>query len=323
MKTSKTRIVFGFIVVTITLVVTLVVGTNYYAVHDTIRSWSFNPTPEVESVRKELSLTEAGDLIFKATNPKLDESQTFNSSCQSFDQSVTILGCYTDGDIHVYDIKSEELDGIVEATVAHEMLHAVWARLSADERQNLTEDLKTVFKDNYGRLSVINDYADDVKFDELFARAGTEIRKIPENLEKTYARYFTNRLAIVEKYERFRTVFDELADEIKTLSSEIENLRTRIDADVQSYKERTTSFKAAAAEFNDCANTANCFTSNYTFTKRRSEIIAEQEELNEFYERIMAEVEECNEKIRQYNDNVLKTNQYNEVINSNIERVEQ
>ncbi|MBR6965417.1 hypothetical protein IKH83_03865 [Candidatus Saccharibacteria bacterium] len=323
MKSSKLRIIFGFTIVALALAVTFIVGTNYYAIHDTIRSWSFNPTPAVENVRKELNLTDAGDLIFKATNPTLDESQAFNSSCQSFDQAVTILGCYTDGNIHVYDVKSDELDGIVEATVAHEMLHAVWARLSEDERSSLTEDLKTVFKNNYGRLSVVNDYADDVKFDELFARAGTEIRDIPENLEKVYSRYFTNRSAIVSKYERFRAVFDELADEIETLSSEIENLRTKIDADVKSYKERVASFNAAAAEFNDCANTTNCFTSEYTFTKRRSEIIAEQEELNEFYERIMKEVEECNEKIRQYNNNVLKTNQYNEVINSNIERVEQ
>ena len=207
---SKTKVKLKFIVTGTLLILvfafTIFVGTNYYTVHDFIRRLSFNPTPEITAIQEKLDLTETGEALFRATNSSIDENQSFNESCQSYDQSVTILGCYANGDIHVYDIKTKDLDGIIEATVAHEMLHAVWARLSDDERAEITKDLATVLEENYSKLSIITDYAAESKFDELFARAGTEIANIPDSLEKVYARYFKDRKKIVALYEQYHTV---------------------------------------------------------------------------------------------------------------------
>lgn len=323
---SKTKVKLKFIVTGTLLILvfafTIFVGTNYYTVHDFIRRLSFNPTPEITAIQEKLDLTETGEALFRATNPSIDENQSFNESCQSYDQSVTILGCYANGDIHVYDIKTKDLDGIIEATVAHEMLHAVWARLSDDERAEITKDLATVLEENYSKLSIITDYAAESKFDELFARAGTEIAKIPDSLEKVYARYFKDRKKIVALYEQYHTVFDVLSAEIETLSADIEALKAKIDADTAEYKQRAADFASEVSSFNDCANTAGCF-SQYEFNNRRAALLSEQADLDAKYNEIINTVETCNAKIEQYNNNVLRTNQYSEIINSNIERVEQ
>ncbi len=319
---SRTKIILGLSLVVVTLGVTFFVCTNYYLVHDTLRSWSYSPTPEVASIKEKLDLTDTGDLIFKSTSPALDGSQDFNTHCQSYDQSVTILGCYSDSSIYVYNIKDKDLDGIIEATVAHEMMHAIWARLSEDERRTISEDLDTVYKKNRDALSIVEDYNSASKYDELFARVGTEIRNIPDRLEKVYARYFNNRRAIVKMYEGYRRVFDELSSEAETLSNEIEALKSEIAADTASYKQRAAEFSSAVKEFNDCANNSGCFGSQYSFNSRRAALIEEQESLDAFYDQIVDEVNECNRKIEAYNNNVLKTSQYAETINSNIQRVE-
>lgn len=317
---------FKFIIVGIMLAAvfgfTIYVGTNYYAVHDFIRSLSFKPTAEVSAIQEKLQLTETGEALFKATNPSIDKSQAFNEHCQSYDQSVTILGCYAGGDIYVYDIEAEDLNGIVEATVAHEMLHAVWARLSNNERADIIEDLKTVFEENYSKLSIVTDYAAESKFDELFARVGTEIAKIPDSLEQVYGRYFKNRKKIVALYEQYHAVFDALSAEIETLSSEIETLKAKINTDTADYKQRAANFASEVSSFNDCAARAGCF-SQYEFNARRAELLDEQAYLDAKYNEIIETVRVCNAKIDQYNNNVLKTTEYSETINSNIERVEQ
>ena len=323
---SKTKATAKFVIagtmLALVFAFTIFVGTNYYMVHDFIRSMSFNPTPEVAAIQEKLDLTETGAALFKATNPSIDEAQDFNSHCQSYDQSVTILGCYTNGDIHVYDVKAADLDGIVEATVAHEMLHAAWARLSNEEQSSIAEDLETVFNANCDKLAIVADYAADSKSDELFARIGTEIADVPERLESVYARYFKNRKAIVALYDRYHAVFDILSSEIEELSSEIESLKSQIDADIADYKERAADFASDVESFNDCADTAGCF-SQYEFNSRREALIDEQDALNAEYDSIISAVETCNAKIEQYNNNILRTNEYSEIINSNIERVEQ
>ena len=305
--------VFGF---------TIFVGTNYYAVHDFIRSLAFNPTPEISAIQEKLQLTETGEALFKATNPSIDGNKDFNEFCQSYDQSVTILGCYAGGDIHVYDIKSEDLNGIIEATVAHEMLHAAWARLSDAEREAISKDLTAVFDANQDKLSIVTDYAADAKFDELFARVGTEIANIPESLEKVYARYFKDRKGIVALYEQYHIVFDALSAEIEVLSADIDELKKQIEIDTAEYKRRASVFATEVSSFNDCANRAGCF-SQYEFDNRRAELVAERESLDAKYNEILSAVEQCNSKIDQYNNNVLRTNEYSEIINSNIERVEE
>ena len=124
--------------------------------------------------------------------------------------------------------------------------------------------------------------------------------------------------------EQAQNAIDELQreDEIETLSADIEALKAKIDADTAEYKQRAADFASEVSSFNDCANTAGCF-SQYEFNNRRAALLSEQADLDAKYNEIINTVETCNAKIEQYNNNVLRTNQYSEIINSNIERVEQ
>ena len=296
---------------------TIFVCFNYHLAKDFIRSFSYEPTPLVSDLESRLKMTSRGDLIFKASSPMLEEASVFSSHCPSYNPGISVLGCYNNDVIYIYKVEAKELDGVIESTAAHEMLHAVWSRYNDADKSRLSPLLEEVYNQNKTTLAVIDTYEDSSRSDELFARIGTEIRNIPDELESAYAAFFTNRTNLVGYYEKYHGVFDQLANRIKTLSEEIDGLGKSIEAKTADYTTRSSALTAAVQEFNECANTSGCFTSA-DFVSSRAELTAEQNSLRGLYDEINAEVNDYNAKIAEYNQNALKTDYYNNMINSNV-----
>lgn len=312
---------FGTIVLTIftTLAVGLAVfiGFNYQASRDFVHGLFFQPTPEVAKIQEALNLTDTGNRIFKASNPSLENEENFNKRCNSYNPGVSVLGCYINNNIYVYNIQNEELDGIIESTTAHELLHAAWIRLTDSDRAMIIPFLDEVYSENLEQLGVVEDYEDGARADELFARIGTEIQNVPTELEEVYNRYFADRTNIVNYYNQYRVVFNKLSNSIKGLSDRIAELKQSIELKTASYTERSAKLATAIEEFNNCANQTGCFTSA-NFVNRRAELANEQSALATLYSQIIAETNEHNQKVTEYNQNALKINYYTSIINSNI-----
>ena len=320
MKKNKDGFKFGlaaaFMVVTITL--TVLVMINYNAVHDFLSSIFYIPSSEkVEDLEKELDLTYNGQLVFKASRPVVDDSQNFNSSCGTTDLSAPVLGCYENSTIHIYNIEEPALTGIMESTAAHELAHAIWARMSDGEKKALEPVLEEVYNKNSDSLAVLSEYAKGARTDELFARAATEIKNVPSELEKIYADYFVDRSKIVSFFDNYYSVFKDLNDKLKSLLSEIESLQKSIETESEDYTTRSNSLKVAIEEFNNCAETQDCYDYS-TFATRRTELTNEQEALKALYGKIKSEIARYYERIDEYNKNVFKTIYYEGKINSNL-----
>ena len=176
-------------VVAVIVVVTIVL--NRVFLRDFFRGLGYRPTSEMILLKTNLGLTDGGDLIFKSSWPELEEKEEFNEHCRTVETTTAILGCYTNETIYIYDITDKRLDGIREATLAHELLHAVYARLSEAERNGLKPYLDEVYNKNKNILGdELNIYAETEQYEELYVRAGTEIKDLPVELEKHFARYF-------------------------------------------------------------------------------------------------------------------------------------
>ncbi len=320
MKKNKDGFKFGlaaaFMVITITL--TVLVMINYNAVHDFLSSIFYSPSSEkVAELEENLDLTYGGQLVFRASRPVVDDSQKFNSSCGTTDLSAPVLGCYENSTIHVYNIEEPALTGIMESTAAHELAHAIWARMSDGEKKDLGPILEEIYNKNSDKLSVLNEYAAEVRADELFARAATEIRNVPSELEKIYADYYEDRGKIVSYFENYYSVFKDLNNKLKSILSEIESLQETIETESEDYTNRSNSLKTAIEEFNNCAETQDCYDYS-TFATRRTELTNEQEALKSLYEKIKNEITRYYERIDEYNKNVFKTIYYEGKINSNL-----
>lgn len=307
----------GWVILLVLVVIATIIVLNRAWIYDWFRGVTYRPTAEMISIRDELNLTGRGEFLFNAMQPELNEADAFNANCRQDESEVAVLGCYTAGNIYVYNITDAKLDGIRELTAAHELLHAVWARMGSTEKEDLKPILQQVYQNN---LSVLKDdietYTDDEWIEEIFVRAGTEIKKLPDTLEKYYAEIFDDQDAIVDFYESYIAVFREIKMKMEGLASEIEVLRDSINVKMTEYENKVNQLEVDITRFNNCAETAGCFATEAEFYVQRNTLVARESEINLLNDEIDNMIDDYNLKVDEYNADALESRKLQNMINS-------
>lgn len=276
------------------------------AFQDFLAGWGYEPTAAVAEIETELSLTDEGRRIFRAVRPELEAAGTFYEHCYQGGEEYNVLGCYAPSDdrIYVYEVDLETLDTANSATMAHELLHAVWERLDEGKRATLTAALEKVAAERKAELGddTLGYYSDENLATELFARAGTELLDLPEVLEQAYGRIFRDRAQIVALYTAYRAPFVKLQNEMAELRAQIMRVKDEIEAGRLAYQTRYTTLSAQIRQFNNCASTAGCFRSDAEFSRRRSALEQEQTALENLRVALNQQIDENNARIDRYNE---------------------
>lgn len=284
---------------------------------DWLNGLRYAPEGEMAEIETDLALTDGGEFLFKATQPVLLGAEEFNQNCREDVSEVAVLGCYNDGKIYVYDITAAELDGIREVTTAHELLHAVWARMNKEQRAEISEMLSAVLAENEEILAEeIEAYDAVAQQEEIYVRAGTEVRELPAALEEHFAEVFADRGQVVGFYEDYIGVFREIAARAEQLEQEITSLKAKIAAGVATFEARATELESKVTEFNACAATAGCFSNQSEFLRQREELLGEQWELTEMSREISGQIDDYNARIDEYNQNATRSQKLQEMVNS-------
>jgi chromosome segregation ATPase len=214
-----------------------VVGAGAYA--QEISDWwflrSYQPPRAIADLADETSMSQEGRKYFYVSDPKINDKQTFNRNCPTR-EAASVLGCYRNQRIYLLRVERRKLDGVMEVTAAHEMLHAAYDRLEADTRSRvagmLEEELETIEDSRVKEL--INSYEEDnnetVRRNELHSILPTQIADLSPELEEYYARYFNDRQAVVDKYQQYKSTFADLRQQINTLQDRVDSLQNRIDS---------------------------------------------------------------------------------------------
>lgn len=287
------------------LVLAFAAYANRQVLSDRMAAAAFDAPPAIAELVQRLDLTERGEIVFLATEPTLESSQYFNKQCSKVDHvdGGHVLGCFSGGNIHLFGVNDDRLDGIVEVTAVHELLHAVHARMSDSERQSFDRRIVKLYeelsKDNPAlveRMSVYTGLSRSAFANELHSVLGTEVAKLPEWLENHYAIWLNDRSAIVAMFEGYHGLFVALQQEADALTVELEQIR----ADVE---QRNTAYAAAVEAFNADAREFKQRNANYEFSSNADEfnrIVAELEErraaLDAELAAIQAEVSRFEEK---------------------------
>ena len=314
---------YAVFVVAMVVMVAIIAGlslaiANREWIYDYFRGASYEPAGEMARIREDLQLTDKGQFVFNASQPVLSGRESFNNTCRSaVDTEVAVLGCYTGGNIYIYNIDSEELRGIRELTTAHELLHAVWSRMGEDEKTNLQGVLEQVYLDNTDILkSELDTYTEAERLEELYVRAGTEVANLPDVLEKHYAEVFKNQDLVVGYYDSYIKAFREIEAEMKVLEEEMSNLSAQINVKSTEYDNRVNQLNAEITNFNNCADTLGCFATEGEFYARRGVLMTEQDALSGLYEELNWLINEYNERVKKYNADITRGEQLNQLINS-------
>jgi Skp family chaperone for outer membrane proteins len=280
----------------------LVLASSFYAayrIRDILDWWklrSYVPNESIRLLASNSGMNNLGTKLFYVHDPELLDKTQFRSSC-TVGEFTIVLGCYlTNQKIYVFDVSDERLAGVEEVTAAHEMLHAAYDRLSPQEKMRVELMLTDAFDrvtDERIRENVASYRNKDpsVVPNELHSILGTEVRDLPTELENYYKKYFSNRLAVVEKAEKYSAEFQAREDKISAYDVQLSELNGEITR--------------KQAELSD---------QNRELARKRSEIEALRSDVDAFNQAVAA----FNRSVNAYNNSVaeVKTlvSSYNEIV---------
>lgn len=305
-KHSKSRVVASIIISI--LLITSSILIIFYRQHiiDQITVWQFHPTTEIASLASSGGMNSNGKFIYYASQPKLDSSSNFNKVCNRVENTTSILGCYSNSKIYIYDVTNAKLDGIREVTAAHEMLHAAYQRMSSDEKTKINALLQIEYK----KLANNKDFTDLIAYydraepgerdNELHSVIGTEVANIDPALETYYTQYFSDRSDTVTLYAKYSSVFQDLTDRANALVKQLNALAASIPNGSSEYNLDIKTLNADITSFNKRAESGG-FSSQAQFNSERSVLLTRISNINLVKSGINSDIEKYNSLLAEYN----------------------
>lgn len=246
---------FGLVFILLTL---LAVGyIERWSLYDFWRLRDYSAPMQVSVLADEISFSETGRRLFYVNKPSIDSKEAFRTHCTTREQTI-VLGCFIPfNGIYLQDISDERLDGVMQVTTAHEMLHAAYQRLGAGEKNKVNSLLDDSFSklDNPRIKDTIDDYKKtgaDIS-NELHSILGTEVRNLPVELETHYKKYFTDRSKIVAFSEKYESAFTSRKQQAADYQNQITSLKQEIDASNADIKSKQSALEARQKELNQLA----------------------------------------------------------------------
>lgn len=289
---------------------------------DQLRVWQYTPSPEIARIADDAGMNQKGKFYYYASHPSLDGSQHFNDECRRKEAGSAILGCYKAGRIYLYHVKDERLRGVVEVTAAHEMLHAVYERLSDAEKKQLegllaNEEKKISDHEFAERMAYYRRAQPGEHYNELHSIIGTEFASISPELESHYSRYFYDRKKVVGLHERYSGTFNELKQGSAMLRGEVQDIADRIEKGSSEYNAEVAQINADIERFNARARQGE-FSSQAEFAAARTQLLQRLQQAEAKRQSINRLVQEHEQKRTQHNHLVDESNNLQKALDSSL-----
>lgn len=309
--------------ISLLLSLTIFAVLNKQLLQDTVNYWTFVPNQSIEVIKDRTKLSEKGTFLFYAMRPLVASEQVFNKACTRKEENVAVIGCYVSNRIYIYDVTDERLRGIREVTAAHELLHAVYQRLSDSERMKIDRLIDLEFSKLAGdpvlseRMAFYSRTQPGERNNELHSIIGTEIANIDSVLEKHYSQYFSDRKQIVQYHNSYNSEFTALNSKANTLASQLKSLSRNVDSQMVQYNVSVNTLNRDIEQFNRKASNG-LFLSETEFISERRILQNRIESLNQLKSSIESDVATY-EKLRiEYNQTVMQSRDLYKSIDSKL-----
>lgn len=273
-------------------------------ISENIKLSKYQPSPLIAQLAKSTRMTEKGQRLFYLTNPQIAPKGSGLLPCKksSFttkgNDNTNTLGCYIPAKgIFILEVNDSRLQGVMETTAAHEMLHAAYHELSDAEQDVLNIQLLAAFDQSSdpGLKKLVGIYRQrdpEVVSNELHSLLGTKVANLSPELEKHYQKYFTDRSAVValsKNYEQAFTQFETKAQQLerqllalqaslKQLESRAQGHRTTLDRldprQSDAYNQQVNTYNQFVREINQQSQAYNQILRSY------KSLSAEEKSLN-------------------------------------------
>lgn len=294
--------------------------THRQYVQDLVDVWRYQPSSEVAALGSAITLTPKGEFIFYASHPEINEADDFNANCPQREVNNPILGCYDGRFIYVYNVAEIDLAGIQEVTAAHELLHAVWLRMSTADRERVGQLLTQAYNEMTDtsfreRMAYYERNEPGQLVNELHSIIGTEYATLSPELEAHYAQYMDDRSRVVAYHQQYASVFASLQAQVSTLYTQLTTLGKSIDAERSAYVSQSAQLTTDIESFNTRAS-QGAFSTQAQFYSERSALLQRSATLEAQRQSLNSEIAVYNQTYQEYQNVAGRIQQLNSSINS-------
>ncbi len=259
------------VIVLVWLAIAAVFVYNLQGIIDWVRLLGYDAPTNVVTLANEDTMTAYTRHLFYLNRPQLLPTVTsFRAKCPENENTI-VIGCYhsnQDG-IFIYAVTDPTLYGVQQVTAAHEVLHAVYARLSSSERTKLDNELLAYYHHGLtnarvqAEVKLYQKTEPGYVLNEMSCTFGTEIAHLPAALNNYYKKYFTNRQAIVSYEMRYQGEFTAREQaihkddaQLRQWESQINALESKMTNELSSLNTQTTSLDSLRSQGNISAYNA-------------------------------------------------------------------
>jgi hypothetical protein len=282
---------------------------NRNDIYDWFRLRSYQPNSHVVRLAKNDTMTPNAKRMFYINHPSIEDKASFNNNCPNDGGEQTIiLGCYhgSQTGIYLYSVSDPKLNGVEEVTAAHETLHAVYDRLSPEDKNYVDNLLTNYYKNDLHDKRILATIATYQKTEpndvvnEMHSIFGTEVDNLPTALENYYKQYFTNRHKVVGYARRYQKAFTDNQSQaskyyaqIKNIEKQLGGIKLQIDAqetalitesrqlDAERHNVDPNSFNAGVRQYNAKVGTYKALLNQYnSLIDQHNQLIAKYLALN-------------------------------------------
>jgi hypothetical protein len=276
-----------------------------------LEDWSkllrYQPSPAIAKLATATTMTDTARRLFYVNQPTIEAKKLALNLCKSTEHTI-VLGCYVPSKgIFLQEVTDPRLQGVMEVTAAHEMLHVAYQRMTFFEQTQIDKQLQLILGklQNPRILKLVETYnQQDPRSvnNELHSILGTEMRNLGSELEDHYRKYFTNRESIVALSERYEGVFTALRDKAKIIDQQLVQRKAALEQLAAQVKQEAASVDAERSNLQ--SSIASSPQSDYNF--RVSNFNDRVQGYNQLVARLKEQTETYNQIINEHNSITLE-----------------
>ena len=263
-------------------------------------------------------ISSTGRFYLFAAKPTLHTPETFDTACPVKEIRLAALGCVDPETemVHLLDINDETLSTLEPVVAAHQMLHAVWARLDDTEQKTAAAEIESTVsaitdQKLIATLSAYDGLQSEKRTAELFAVLGTEVNTVSANLEELYARFFDDRTKVVVLAATSSHVIESIMTSIDEVGRKVVAADEKIGKERKDFQKERKALQADINIFNDNAATKGFYESKSKFTADKNALATRQAELEKKRVQLNKDIEEYNklvDELARLNDQAMTLN---------------
>jgi len=238
------------------------VGAGYFVVvfRQDIQDWwalrSYAPPANIAQLANTTTMAGHGRDMFYVSQPRVEDGDAFNMHCSRTGEKTVVLGCYVGQQIYLYNVTDARLAGVVEVTATHEMLHAVYERLDAQDKNRINAlieaELPKVTDDRLkGLIEMYAQTEPGEKLNEMHSILGTEYAGLSPELETYYKQYLSDRGKVVALAQQYQGAFSASQVRIADMGGRLEGLKKQIDTNTEELNQQKSELDADGARLNE------------------------------------------------------------------------